>query len=191
MPFDTHQRVTQQLAGAIGLPAPFPATGGLYVVADDHTVRDPAAVQIEIVHRINYRVRLTRWVALDQVRAIQAPVSQWEGTDAVDESPAPSVPGPGWSMKLPDEFLEAALAKVAAPKKKGRSAGAGPDGPVRAPWLSNAIVYVPEATPVLMQVDVGMTAAESAVYYPPLHQAPKQFFCESERPTWDTTSTSS
>jgi hypothetical protein len=182
LPFDMHQRVTQHLAGTIGLPAPFPATGVLWIVADDPDVSDPALVQIEIVHRINYRVRLTRWVALGQARAILAPEAQWEGGAAPAESPPPYAPGPGWSMKLPDEFLAAAKAKLGAPEKKGAGSGAGPKGPVRIPWLRDAIVYVPETTPVLMQVDVGMTAAESAVYYPPLHQAPKPFFCESERP---------
>jgi hypothetical protein len=163
--------ISMQLAGTVGLPTPYPATGKIFIDAGSSAVKNPAEIHLELVHQVNHRVRITRWVALDQVQAILASDDQWAGK-AAREAPAVSLtPGRGWTIKLLNELIGVVRPRITAAKQQ----------PVRAAWLDHAIVFVAETTPVLMRVEVGMTAAESAEYYPPL-APPPLLACVSKPP---------
>jgi hypothetical protein len=199
---DHDSLVAYSLAGTIALPSPYPATGSICIVPGPRPEADDSSrdVYLKVIHRVSYRLKISRLVALEDVRAILAPSASWAEVSASDDesegqrdqddrpetaSPVPSSPQKGWVVKvgdevrgLVDEWLKGdGDAEEAAPYEE-------------ACWLEGAIVYVPEAARVLMNVEVGMTAAESAEYYPPLTtrqgasvaQHPHMSFCEGRLP---------
>ena len=143
MPLSNDQELTLLLAGTVGLPSPAPATGTLEVVTSD--IGDPVTLSdlyLEITHRVSPRMTLVRTVRLDDARVIKA---IWP--DQAPKSPA--------EFRIPRQFRAAALARAI-------------DTAHEDPWLTEAVVYLLESSPVLLRVEVGMTAAESADYYPPI-----------------------
>jgi hypothetical protein len=159
------ERIAFRLAGTVGLPSPYPATGSISVVVK--LARDPKDWQVflRIVHRLNLKLKIVRLVEWDDVRGILA---RWK--------PAPETPqgaAPGWSVKLGEDLRGQVYDQVQKEKKDKV------EGWFELKWLSEAIVYVPESAPVYMQVGVGLTAAESAEYYPPLA------LCDSGLPRCD------
>jgi hypothetical protein len=199
---DHESMVAYSLAGTIALPSPYPATGAICIVPGPEAEGAPREIYLKVIHRVSYRLKVSRLVALDDVRAILAPSVSWaevsqpedeEAEGRVDRptagpetaSPVPFSPQQGWEVKvageirvLVDQWLEG----------DDDSGGSGPSE--EACWLDDAIVYVPEAARVLMTVEAGMTAAESAEYYPPLatrqgqtvSQHPHMTFCEGRLP---------
>jgi hypothetical protein len=154
MSLSPDQFLALQLAGTVALPSPSPATGSVEISPSSNA----SGIYLRIVHRVSQKLTLVRYVSIDHVRAICA---HWEvgGAAGLAKGAAakPSV-ATCWACKTLVEFgplLEQRLK-------------AGKGGPFPLPWLEDAVVYVPEQAPVLMQVDVGLTAAESAEYYPPL-----------------------
>lgn len=143
MPLSNDQELTLLLAGTVGLPSPPPATGTVDVVTVEcRDAATPSDLYLRVTHRVGSRMTLVRTVRLTDVRVIRA---VWPDQEE-DAHPV---------AKTPREFLPLAEAQ------------ARPDG-ANSPWLTKAVLYVLEAAPVLLQVEVGMTAAESADYYPPV-----------------------
>jgi hypothetical protein len=154
MSLSPDQFLALQLAGTVGLPSPSPATGSVEIT----TSSSDSGIYLRIVHRVSQKLTLIRYVGIDYVRAI---CTHWEVGEAAGAAKGGAAKPPVptcWACKTPGEFgplLEQRLK-------------AGKGGPFPLAWLEDAVVYVPEQAPVLMQVDVGLTAAESAEYYPPL-----------------------
>jgi hypothetical protein len=129
------------LAGTISIPNPFPEPGWISLDALSSKARKRAqedVVRIEHVH--SHRLVVSRRVRLDDVQVIHL----------ADDPNNPANLRDRWCV--------------------GRSG--------HAVWLKGlrknrphplvGTVFVRETTPVLMQVEVSMTAAESAEYYPPV-----------------------
>lgn len=156
------ERIAFRLAGTVGLPSPYPATGSVYVVV--RLAKDPKdwEVFLRVVHRLNLTLKIARLVRWDDVRGILA---RWK-------TPTPDAP-PGWSVKLAEDLRGHVYDQIQKEKKDKV------EGWFELKWLSEAIVYVPESAPVYMQVGAGLTAAESAEYYPPLAM------CDSGMPRCD------
>jgi len=154
MSLSPEQFLAMQLAGTVALPSPSPATGSVEIA----TRTNAPGIYLRIVHRVSQKLTIIRYVSVDHVRAICTHWEVGEAAGAVKGGAGKPPLAICWACKTPVEFgplLEQRL-------KAGKS------GSFPLPWLEDAIVYVPEQTPVLMQVDVGLTAAESAEYYPPL-----------------------
>jgi hypothetical protein len=154
MSLSSDQFLALQLAGTVALPSPSPATGSIEITPSSNA----SGIYLRIVHRVSQKLTLIRYVSINHVRAIS---THWEVGEAAGAAKGVAAKTPVaacWACKTSVEFgplLEQRLK-------------AGKGGPFPLPWLEGAVVYVPEQAPVLMQVDVGLTAAESAEYYPPL-----------------------
>jgi hypothetical protein len=159
------ERIAFRLAGTVGLPSPYPATGSVYVVVRLAKEAKDWEVFLRIVHRLNVKVKIGRLVQWHDVRAILA---RWKPA-----SETPPAAAPVWAVKLAEELRGHVYDQIQKEKKEKV------EGWFEFKWLSEAIVYVPESASVYMQVGVGLTAAESAEYYPPL--AP----CYDGRPRCD------
>jgi len=165
MPLDHEQLLALQLAGTVALPSPPPATGSVEI---DLGI-NPSVIYLRIIHRVNPKLTIIRSVSLENVRVI---CTKWEADAPAGAAGRPPASA-SWACKTIAEFRPLLEQRIAA--------GSGSRVPF--PWLQNAVVYVSEQAPVLMQVDVGLTAAESAEYYPPL--APgfaDEYQCEKCRP---------
>ena len=130
------------LAGTVPIPSPFPSLGKISLELRAGDVKqepgDLALDAVRIVHQQSPRVLIARTVLLDDVQAVFIP----DRPGSVD-----LVLGT-WCFR-PD--IRRRLIALVAENVK-----------------TKGIVYVPEAARVYMEVGVGMTAAESAEYYPPL-----------------------
>jgi hypothetical protein len=157
---DPEQEIAFRLAGTVGLPSPYPATGSVEIVAWVAEGGQPVEVFLRVIHRLSFQVRIARLVDLDSIRAIYAPWESVSSPPSIISQPAPPPSPKGWTIKTAKTIREEVLHRIAEEKKSKER--------VVIRWLPAAIVYVPEAVPVLMNVETGMTAAESAEYYPPL-----------------------
>jgi hypothetical protein len=154
MSLSPEQFLALQLAGTVALPSPPPATGSVEIAPSSNA----SGIHLRIVHRVSLKLTLIRYVSVDHVRAICA---HWEVGKPAGEAEVVAAKAPVvtcWACKTLIEFRPLLEQRL----KSGKS------GPFPLPWLEETVVYVPEQAPVLMQVDVGLTAAESAEYYPPL-----------------------
>jgi hypothetical protein len=142
-PFDRHQLRSFQLAGTVALPSPFPEVGRLRLLPGGvHYNAGPESALdlVAVEHTQSNRVTITRHVALHDVAAVFF---------VNPEKPA-QFSDSGWYF-----------GPEIGPQLEIRSTA-------NAPALCLGIVYVREQAAVLMRVEVGMTAAESAEYYPPV-----------------------
>jgi hypothetical protein len=141
-PFDRHQLRSFHLAGTVALPSPFPEVGRLSLVPGGvsyHSAKGDCDLDLVAVeHCQSNRVTITRYVALGDVTAVLFAVSPTHFSDK------------DWY------FGPEIVAQL-----ETRSS-------TNAPTVCMGIVYVREQAPILMRVEVGMTAAESAEYYPPV-----------------------
>jgi hypothetical protein len=174
MSLTRQQRVSVDLAGTVAVPSPFPAVGELRYASDpvpSGPVTDPAAlgrsVYLTVSHRISPRLTITRTIPVDKVTAIFLPDDQ----QSVDLSC-------GRWLLAPDVLADVNY-RLGKPRSRSKDDR----------WfLGCGIVYVPESAGLLLQVEVGMTAAESAEYYPPLpgdRSANYHNMCEFENPPLD------
>lgn len=138
------------LAGTVSIPSPFPQIGCISLA----TLRSPgdarrtaqqqrrtAETFLQIEHVQSPRLMISRVVSLADVQAVFLP-----------ESPEqPHFDQGVWHLGGVGQRDVVALLR-----------GPGPDKRVL------GIVYVKESAQLLMQVEVGMTAAESVEYYPPV-----------------------
>jgi hypothetical protein len=158
MSLSREQRVALTLAGTVALPSPFPCLGELRLSTDipqgykatpaDLTATAANPVFLSTTHRISPKLRITRFVNLEDVSAVFLP----------DCPSAVSLNAGTWL--LPAEVRAETLDRLNRRPTRTRK-----DDAFR---LGIGIIYVAETANVLMQVEVGMTAAESAEYYPPL-----------------------
>lgn len=138
------------LAGTISIPSPFPQVGCISLV----TLQSPgnsrksavqqrrtAQVFLRVEHIQSPRLMIARSVALSEVQAIFLPENPY----------SPHLDRGDWFVGGTGQSDITKL--LGGPAKNASTLG---------------IVYVKEAAPVLMQVEVAMTAAESAEYYPPV-----------------------
>jgi hypothetical protein len=168
---DTEQRVAMQLAGTVSIPSPPPAVGSVTIVAPlDHAGKPGDELFLRVDHRVSRKLLIRRHVRLADVRLVQAPRGLFDGTPMMRGSLAPDPRHGEWENRGTAEVASLArekLARQAAADGHGHGNGHH-NGELAVPWLSHAIVHVPEAAPVLLNVEAGMTAAESAEYYPPV-----------------------
>ena len=145
MPLSYDQELTLLLAGTVALPSPAPACGTVEVeTAEGGDPGKLCDLYLEITHRVSTRLTLVRTVRLADVRLIRA---VWPGQKEKTSA----------EVKTPKGFLPLAETRALAEEEEEAT-----------PWLTQAVVYVLEWAPVLLRVEVGMTAAESADYYPPI-----------------------
>jgi hypothetical protein len=179
------QKVGLHLAGTVGIPAPFPATGVLIAHLSEPVPKPaPSQIQLEIIHRLSYRVRMTRWVPLTAVRAILGPDEEpWaKPARGMAIPPLAVFPQEGWTMRVAEEYrsppqgdpvpegFEALIVNLLTVPE-----GQRPKASVTV--SRQAIVFVAESEPIRMVIEAAMTAAESAQYHPPLVAVPEGMYC--------------
>ena len=145
MDFTQNQQTALLLAGTVALPCPFPSVGTLSVLVVPEA--GDFEVYIKIVQIVSSRRIITRFVRLADIRAVQA-------LAANDPSGGPET-WPIMGVAAVRRQLETIEKDLIEKVKKSNSARAFD-------WLSAAIVYVPEAAPILHRDEVGVTAAVSA-----------------------------
>ena len=132
-----------QLAGTITFPATQPKVAFLTIETLDRlpiaSAKPPHPVRCLVVtEHLSPKVTMRRTISLSEVRAVFLP----KDPRVVDPNEGTWLLGP-----------EIAQGVELITMNQGRALG---------------IAYVPEASPTLLHVDAGLTAAESAQYYPPL-----------------------
>lgn len=135
------QRRAMQLAGTVSVPQKFPQ---LALIAFSVNETDAGEFDIDLKyltvdHVINAKLRIRRSFRTSDVSAIFLPWSS-ETIDLQDGE---------W-------YLGGEIVKALPTALENRGG------------IARGIAYVPEQASTLMQVEVGMTAAESVDYYPPL-----------------------
>jgi hypothetical protein len=133
------------LAGTVRLPSPPPATGTVSIADFNASTLDPASIVLRLTHKVSDSLDLSRLIHLTDVRGIRA---LWE-------PPSLATPHPARTFKKAAEVVAAAVAFLKAT----------PNNPI---WLTEAVVYVGESTPLVLVVEAALSAAESAEYYPPI-----------------------
>lgn len=170
MSLTREQQIALNLAGAVAVPTPRPATARVLAVTDGKVTARIARllggdqpprsalrgllrrVCLRVVHRISPRLTITRLIPVHEVRAVFVP----------DDPDDAHLDRGRWY--LPGEVAHQATSALAE-----RYGQVGREAHVEvAVFACPGIVYLAEAAPLLMQVEVSMTAAESAEYYPPL-----------------------
>ena len=130
------------LAGTVPIPSPFPALGKISLNLHAGDVQQaPEELPLDalvIEHQQSPRVTIARTVLIDDVQAVFLPG---------DPEDFNLLGGTWYFQPEIKKCLVAALSENVDAK---------------------GIVHVPEGARVYMEVGVGMTAAESAEYYPPL-----------------------
>jgi hypothetical protein len=150
---DDFELTALSLGGTVGLPSPPPATGAIDVLAP----ADPSdPIYLRITQRLSLKLIVRRIVRLSDVALIQAPVGTFAPT-AGAKAPGPENIDDDYEYGTP-ELISAAVQSVVK--------AAGATGLI--PWICDAVAYLPCQARVLMQVEMGVTAEESAEYYPPL-----------------------
>jgi hypothetical protein len=145
MDFHPSHQAAIKLAGTVALPSPFPAFGEVHIVVAPED--GDYETYLRIVHTVTGKRIITRFVRLADVRAIRAP-----------EKPEASGSPDTWPLIGPKD-----IHRRIAKQEKALLAQATKSGvSCEAEWLGAAIVYVPEAAPVLHRNDIGVTAAVSA-----------------------------
>jgi hypothetical protein len=140
----THQAALK-IAGTVALPSPYPAWGSLSILVAPED--GEYETYIRIVQQVSGRRIITRFVRLADVRAIRAP-------EATESHSTPE----SW----PIIGLKEVQRRISKKEKELRAAATKSKSACESEWLAAAIVYVPEAAPVLHRNDVGVTAAVSA-----------------------------
>ncbi len=144
MLYDADLKNSLLLAGTVALPSPFPAPARVSVgVYAQEPGCDPD-VYLEIVQVVDMHRTIVRIVRFEDVRAIQAS----DGTTPVEEAPLQS------ARQLSTKVDAISRALVGGANGSGK--------PVEKLLFKEAIVYVPEAAPVVHRAELGLTAIESA-----------------------------
>jgi hypothetical protein len=148
MPITFDPQRAMHLAGTVGFPTPYPEPGWISV-AQGHSRGSNGngpELMVRVEHVQSNRLRVSRTVPLSAVEAVHF----------ADDPANPHELRDRWVVPAGRQLDSlAALNSTSCGTPRGALAGT---------------VFVKEATPVLMEVQVGMTAAESAEYYPPVCQ---------------------
>jgi hypothetical protein len=155
MDFRPSHQTAIKLAGTVALPSPFPASGAIYIVVAPED--GDYETYLRIVQPVTGKRIITRFVRLADVRAIRAPAK-------AEAAGSPET----WEVIGPKDIER----QIAKKEKELRAEAAKSGAACESEWLPAAIVYVPEAAPVLHRNDVGVTAAVSAeeVAFSELHE---------------------
>lgn len=150
--FGSEQRAAFALSGTIGLPSPFPAAARIFIgIMPQSESGDPGAAPrfiLKLVERIGFKLIVTRFVELDDVRAMRIR----SGTGKAEDP---------WTWTF--QTAEALHERIQAAKVALR--GAAKDGAAyELPFAAEnvGIVYIPESSPVLVRTEYGVPAAEAA-----------------------------
>ncbi len=143
MEFHTCHHEALTLAGTVALPSPYPAAGAVSVVVSRHG--EDFEVFVKILQVVSERRIITRFVRPEDVRAIRGHHA------ALSEGGPESWPVLG--IKKLQAELDKRVKELIARARTGIFD--------ESLWYSSAIVYVPEAAPVLHRNEVGVTAAIS------------------------------
>jgi hypothetical protein len=156
MDFHPSHQTAIKLAGTVALPSPFPAFGALHILVAPED--GDYETYLRIVQHVTGKRIVTRFVRLADVRAIKAPAN-------ADAAGSPET----WDVIGPKDIQR----EIAKKEKELRAEAAKSGIACESEWLPGAIVYVPEAAPVLHRNDVGVTAAVSAeeVAFSELHDS--------------------
>lgn len=166
MLLERDQLTAYELAGTVPLPSPFPASGPVWIAFQRPAGGKPIYVFLKVIHHVAPRLRIARLVRLEDVRGIRILKSCEPAAAAPTESRRPAVAPPPADHSAACEWEQWSVADLHA-RVRDAVDKHEPKSDDEFPLFPNAILYVPETAPVLMQVDAGMTAAESAEYYPP------------------------
>jgi hypothetical protein len=145
MDFHQSHQTAIKLAGTVALPSPYPSCGAvsIMVTPDDGEFE----TYVKIVQIVSARRIVTRFIRLADVRAVRAP------------APGGAACGPeSWPIIGPKEVRRQTEKKEKDLRAQVTKSGAAAESE----WLPAAIIYAPEAAPVLHRNDVGVTAAVSA-----------------------------
>jgi hypothetical protein len=145
MDFHPRHQAAIKLAGTVALPSPFPAFGSLSIVVAPEDGEQET--YLRIVQQVSGKRIITRFVRLADVRAIKAP--EKPGAEGSPET---------WQLIGPKDIQR----RIAKQEKELRTQASKTGAACESEWLPAAIVYVPEAAPVLHRNDIGVTAAVSA-----------------------------
>ena len=142
------QRLAFALAGTVALPSPFPASGqlslGTTAGGARNFVSETSDHYLRLVHVISPKLVITRFLALEDVRAVSLP-----GKTLAD---------PRQSLTRSDSNFSQVIDKAKTQLTKGPKAGLN-----ETVVFPDVIIYVPETAPVLLRLayEFGVTAAES------------------------------
>ena len=155
MDFHPSHQTAIKLAGTVALPSPFPAFGALHIVVAPED--GDYETYFRIVQPVSGKRIITRFVRLADVRAVKAPAK-------ADAAGSPET----WEVIGPKDIQR----KIAKEEQELRALATKSGVACESQWLPAAIVYVPEAAPVLHRNDIGVTAAVSAeeVAFSELHE---------------------
>ncbi|MGE3819903.1 MAG: hypothetical protein AB7I30_10735 [Isosphaeraceae bacterium] len=151
MPLTHEQEIALLLGGTVRFPSPAPAHGTLSIIVgggDPSAPSDPSDLFLKISHGISPKLTIVRVIRLTDVRAA---FGEFPTSKANDTSQA--------RFLTASELATLALDFVICHPPEN-------DQPVV--WARPAALFVSETAPVLMTVEMGLTAVESAEYHPPL-----------------------
>lgn len=151
------QKLAFDLAGTVGLPAPFPAAGRVYLIRTskkaDSADKDDRAPRffVKIVQTISPKQIATTFVQSEDVRAVSSPAAGEPVTDPAS-----------WKFLNIDEVRAQIKAAIKELSKTEYEA----TGSFEIQLFDQAVVYVPEFAPVLSRVEFGLVAAVAAEQVP-------------------------
>lgn len=151
LPLTHEQEISLLHGGTVRFPSPAPATGALAIIvggADPTKPSHPSDLYLKITHQISPKLTIARVIRLRDVQVVFAKVPGQNPTDPPKEV----------YLTIQEIARNAFDYAMANPPQAGQ--------PI--PWQDSAAVLVSESAPVLMIVETGTTAAESADYRPQL-----------------------
>ena len=152
MPLDVERKILLHLAGTVALPSPPPSGASVEILPPPDHGNTPEETYLRLTRHISHTVMIRWTVPLRHVSALAAPLESFPPDSAIESWPF----GDGWVIRTSKEVMRLVGKKIA-----GVKAGAAES----LPWMAEAVIFVPEATPVLRQAESGLTAAESVEYF--------------------------
>lgn len=177
--FDAEQELAYALSGTVPLPSPYPARGKLSAVLELQGT-EITRLLFKIVHRVHLRLKITRLVDQSDLRAVRVPRDLVQQAGDGDDSYGGVEDGDDVVFPyrtIAPRVIEMVRARYYT-QQRDQAASRQPTEPIEVELFDDAILYVDESASVLMDVGVGMTAAESANYYPPMTVYPESVRCD-------------
>lgn len=153
--FGADQKVALALAGTVRVPLPVPASGKVYLIV--HPESNPVLpsgiprYSLKHVQTVSHKQVVTRYVALNELRAVDLPSDE----DEPDGSGS-------WSIATVNE--ESVAQAIQSAQSALEDAVDENPGTYEELLFSDAALYVREAAPVFVRIvyEFGVTAAEAA-----------------------------
>jgi hypothetical protein len=147
MPLGENQRFAIKRAGTVAVPSPFPAFGRLSQFVNPASAADKEQAYYTIEQKISDTRIVTWFIPKDDVQAVR-----------VRPEKQPQAPIQEWEIKTPAD-LTARAQQVSQRSGKGQTQQYVMDDTSLYPA---AIAYVPANAPVLVRLELGLTAGEGA-----------------------------